>query len=115
MAWIDEHCRPRKGEEPWDAATAGTELGTINGDGDNGWQVSEDGRALEKTFRFPDFAAAVAFVDHIQPLADAEDHHPDLAVGYGRVGIRLSTHSIGGISGNDFVLAARIDGLPGAA
>jgi 4a-hydroxytetrahydrobiopterin dehydratase len=115
MAWIDEHCQPRKGEQPWDAATAEAELATINTGAGNDWQVSEDGRALEKTFRFKDFAEAVAFVDRIQPLADAEDHHPDLTVGYGRVGVRLATHSIGGISGNDLVLAARIDGLEGAA
>jgi 4a-hydroxytetrahydrobiopterin dehydratase len=115
MAWIEEHCRPRKGEEPWDAATAEAELAAINGNADNGWRVSDDGRAVEKSFRFQDFAEAVGFVDRIQPLADAEDHHPDLTVGYGRVGIRLSTHSIGGISGNDLVLAARIDQLPGAA
>lgn len=115
MAWIDEPCRSRRGESPWNPTDAEAELAALNDHEGPGWRVSTDGKALEKELRFPDFAAAVAFVDRLQPVADAQDHHPDLSVGYGKVAIRLSTHSIGGISGNDLALAARIDQLPGAA
>ncbi len=67
---------------------------------------------LRREFRFPDFAAALAFVNRIGELAEGEQHHPDIALGWGRVAVATYTHSIGGLSENDFILAAKIDALP---
>jgi len=72
------------------------------------WSV-EEGRRLRREFRFPDFARALAFVDRVGALAEAEDHHPEILLGWGRVGILLWTHAAGGLTENDFVLAAKID------
>jgi 4a-hydroxytetrahydrobiopterin dehydratase len=81
-----------------------------------GWRVEEaDGhRQLVREFRFPNFAAAVDFVNRITPIAEAEGHHPDLLVAWGRVRVQLWTHVAGGLTENDFVLAARIDGVADA-
>jgi 4a-hydroxytetrahydrobiopterin dehydratase len=76
-----------------------------------GWSVQDEKR-LTKQFTFPDFVKAVDFVNAITPVAEAEGHHPDLAVGWGKVGVELTTHAIGGLSENDFILAAKIDRLP---
>jgi 4a-hydroxytetrahydrobiopterin dehydratase len=73
-----------------------------------GWAV-EDDRMLVKTYRFPDFAAGLAFVNRAGAIAEAEGHHPDLHLAWGRVGVELSTHVIGGLSENDFILAAKLD------
>jgi 4a-hydroxytetrahydrobiopterin dehydratase len=73
------------------------------------WQ-EVDG-ALTRTYEFPSFAAAIAFVDSVAALAEAENHHPDIAVHYRRVTLRWSTHSAGGITERDHRLAARCDEL----
>ena len=77
------------------------------------WQADE--AALERTFQFTDFRLTMAFVNAVAGVADAEDHHPHLAVDYGRCLVRLNTHSAGGITRNDFICAAKIDALPGVA
>jgi 4a-hydroxytetrahydrobiopterin dehydratase len=76
-----------------------------------GWRVEEaDGhRQLVRAFRFGDFVGAVDFVNRITPVAEAEGHHPDLLVTWGRVRVQLWTHAAGGLTENDFVLAAKID------
>ena len=76
----------------------------------SGWEVI-DGRRLLRTFTFPDFKTALDFVNRVGDEAEAEQHHPHLELDWGKVVIRLWTHKIGGLSRNDFVLAARIDGL----
>ncbi len=77
----------------------------------DGWLVEEaDGhRQLFKAYRFRDFVAAVDFVNRITPIAEAEGHHPDLLVTWGQVRVQLWTHAAGGLTENDFVLAAKID------
>lgn len=75
----------------------------------SGWRIERG--ALAATYRFPDFARALAFAVAVGRLAERAWHHPDLDVGWGRAGVRLVTHSIGGIGWNDFVLAARIAAL----
>lgn len=77
----------------------------------DGWNVEEaDGhRQLAKAYRFRDFVGAVDFVNRITPVAEAEGHHPDLLVTWGRVRVQLWTHAAGGLTENDFVLAAKID------
>ncbi len=76
-----------------------------------GW-TEVDG-ALERTFKFKDFAEAFAFVTKAADLAEEEGHHPDIdLVGYRNVTVELWTHAIGGLSENDFILAAKIDQIP---
>lgn len=73
-----------------------------------GWQVV-DGKKLVKEFRFPDFSQALAFVDRLGVVAESEGHHPDVSLSWGKVGVELSTHSVGGLSKNDFILAAKAE------
>ena len=73
-----------------------------------GWTVVE-GKKIQKDYKFKDFKAAMAFVNKVADLANAEDHHPDIAISYSRVKIELWTHAIMGLSENDFILAAKID------
>jgi len=74
----------------------------------DGWSVQDD-RKLVKMYRFPDFASGLAFVNRAGAVAEAEGHHPDLHLSWGRVGAVVSTHAIGGLSENDFILAAKLD------
>ena len=75
-----------------------------------GWSV-EQGHHLTKTFTFPDFAEALAFVNQVGALAEAEGHHPDLRLSWGKVVIEVWTHKINGLTESDFILAAKIDRL----
>lgn len=76
-----------------------------------GW-TEVDG-ALERTFELPSFPDAIAFVDRVADLAQAEDHHPDIDVRYKNVTLRWSTHSAGGITERDLELAERSAALAG--
>lgn len=67
------------------------------------------GSKLEKEYRFPDFRQALAFVDRVGEIAEREGHHPDIELGWGRVKLTIWTHSIGGLSVNDCILAAKAD------
>jgi len=69
-----------------------------------GW--SEVDGALERTFDLPSFAAAITFVNRVADLAEAADHHPDIAISYRRVTLRWWTHTAGGITDRDRELAA---------
>jgi 4a-hydroxytetrahydrobiopterin dehydratase len=76
-----------------------------------GWKL--EGGEIARTWAMKDFVSAVALIDRIKDAAQEADHHPDLHLtGYRNLEIRLSTHSIGGLSENDFILAARIEKLP---
>jgi 4a-hydroxytetrahydrobiopterin dehydratase len=75
----------------------------------DGWQ--RDGTALKRQFKFEDFQASVDFVNRITPVAEDMNHHPDLCISWNTVDITLSTHSEGGITANDFELAAQINQL----
>jgi 4a-hydroxytetrahydrobiopterin dehydratase len=79
---------------------------------ESGWQLSEDAGSLKREFRFVDFYRTMSFVNAIAHIANIEDHHPDLEVGYNYCRVRYSTHSIGGLSENDFICAAKLDALP---
>ena len=74
-----------------------------------GWSTAGD--RLVKSFAFADFHATMAFVNAVAWLAHREDHHPDLAVGYGRCEVTWSTHSAGGVTLNDVVCAAKVERL----
>ena len=101
------HCTPCEGEtEPLPLRAAQQLLRDVSG-----WELV-DGTCLRKTVTCKHFLDAVQLIQRIAPLAEAEDHHPDLHLtGYRRLTIELSTHSIGGLSENDFILAAKIDQL----
>jgi 4a-hydroxytetrahydrobiopterin dehydratase len=66
---------------------------------------------IRKLFKFDDFLGSMAFVDKVAALAEAEGHHPDFCVHYAEVDVTLWTHAVGGLSDNDFILAAKIDAI----
>jgi 4a-hydroxytetrahydrobiopterin dehydratase len=74
-----------------------------------GWQRSGD--ALERSFKFPDFASALAFTVRLGMLAEKRDHHPDVLLGWGKAKVLWTTHDAGGITALDLELAAATDGL----
>jgi 4a-hydroxytetrahydrobiopterin dehydratase len=76
-----------------------------------GLQCVVTGHALSRTFTFPDYYRTIAFVNALAWMANREDHHPDLSVHYDRCVVRYSTHDVGGLSENDFICAAKADGL----
>ncbi|HET9694278.1 MAG TPA: 4a-hydroxytetrahydrobiopterin dehydratase [Steroidobacteraceae bacterium] len=78
---------------------------------DAGWRISEDGKSLRRAFGFKDFYRTMAFINAVAWIANAEDHHPDFEAGYNYCRLAFSTHSIGGLSENDFICAAKIDAL----
>jgi 4a-hydroxytetrahydrobiopterin dehydratase len=77
------------------------------------WERSEN-RSLRREFSFPDFRDAFGFVAQAALIAEAEGHHPDIELGWGRASFELTTHAASGLTRNDFVLAAKIDQLVGA-
>lgn len=78
---------------------------------DDDWALSEDAREIHRDFHFKGFYKTMAFVNAVAWIANAENHHPDLEVGWGHCKVRYSTHAIGGLSMNDFICAAKIDAL----
>ncbi len=75
------------------------------------WKLMVDDKTLWREYKFNNFADAMDFANKIAVLADKEGHHPNLTVSWGKVLVELSTHEIGGLSENDFILAAKIDAL----
>jgi 4a-hydroxytetrahydrobiopterin dehydratase len=78
----------------------------------SGWRIDAPVAELRKRFKFPSFMDTIAFVRRMADLAEAEGHHPDFCVRFTVLDVSLTTHAIGGLSENDFVLAAKIDQLP---
>src|SRR5437868_2393977 len=76
-----------------------------------GWELSEDGKAIQRRFAFKDFAEALAFTNKIGEIAETENHHPDIKLGWGYVECLLWTHAIGGLHENDFIMASKISAL----
>ena len=109
-------CQPCEGgTPPLPVSAAQTLLADVKG-----WELVDlpahgsagqaGGKAIRKTVKCQDFLGAVALIQRIAPIAEQEDHHPDLHLtGYRRLTIELSTHAIGGLSENDFILAAKLD------
>ena len=75
------------------------------------WDVV-DGHHLRRTFKFPDFAQALAFVNRVGELAEKVGHHPDLHLSYGKATVEVWSHKAGGLTETDFVFAAKTDELP---
>ena len=75
------------------------------------WNISEDNKKISRQFVFKDFKQALNFVNNVGNLAENEGHHPDILVHWNKVTLDLWTHAVGGLSLNDFILAAKIDRL----
>lgn len=75
------------------------------------WKLSSDGKAILRKYSFKDFYQTMAFVNAIAWVANQENHHPDLEVGYNYCNIKFLTHAVNGITKNDFICAAKIDQL----
>jgi 4a-hydroxytetrahydrobiopterin dehydratase len=84
-----------------------------------GWTLTSDedpaikleNPRISKTYKFSDFISAINFVERVADVAEAEDHHPDIHVYYNKVVLELWTHAIGGLSENDFIVAAKVDAI----
>ena len=76
------------------------------------WKLTDDGKMIRRKYKFKDFVTAMAFLQKVGDLAEDEGHHPDLHLtGYKNAAVELTTHAIGGLSENDFIVAAKIDRL----
>lgn len=104
-----KHCVPCEGGVPKiSPAAAEQQLQDLPG-----WQLIADGQAIQRKWIVKNFVAGMQFLDQVAELAEQEQHHPDVHLtGYRNVRIELSTHAIGGLSENDFILAAKINDLP---
>ena len=105
MSLTKEHCVPCEGgTQPLpkaDVQKYGTEIPL--------WVLHQ--KSIEREFKLKNFKEAMVFVNKVADLAEGEGHHPDIYVFYNKVRFQLSTHAIGGLSVNDFILAAKIDAL----
>jgi 4a-hydroxytetrahydrobiopterin dehydratase len=105
----EKRCKAcEEGKDRYSAAEAAEQLRAVSG-----WRLSGDGNRIRKDWQVEDFMAGIEFFNKVAELAQAEDHHPDLHLeDYRHAWIELWTHSVGGLSENDFILAAKIDRLP---
>ena len=74
-----------------------------------GWALNSEGTKISKEFKYRDFIGAINFVERVADVAELEDHHPDIHVYYNKVVLELWTHAMGGLSENDFIVAAKVD------
>lgn len=100
----ERECVPCRGGEPplRGAALAALQAGLRD------WAVVDE-HHLEKEWRFPDFAAALAFVNRAGAVCEQQGHHADFELGWGRARLRIWTHKVDGLTASDFILAAKID------
>jgi 4a-hydroxytetrahydrobiopterin dehydratase len=75
------------------------------------WRLSDDHKSIIRTFRFKDYYNTMAFVNVVAMVAHQQDHHPDMTLTYNTCRVEFSTHSVGGLSLNDFICAAKVDGI----
>jgi 4a-hydroxytetrahydrobiopterin dehydratase len=102
-------CKPCEGGvPPLTAEQAATLLAQVS----SAWVLTESARAIRREFAFRDFYRTMSFVNALAHLANVEDHHPDLEVGYNYCRVTFTTHAIRGLSENDFVCAAKVDLIP---
>jgi 4a-hydroxytetrahydrobiopterin dehydratase len=99
-----KNCVPCRGGVP---PLKGPELATLANQVE-GWRVTDE-HHLTKTYKFPDFRTALEFVNRVGALAEAQGHHPDLYLAWGKVDVKIWTHKIDGLTESDFILAAKID------
>ncbi|EAQ79056.1 4a-hydroxytetrahydrobiopterin dehydratase [Blastopirellula marina] len=106
---VQKKCKPCEGGvEPCSLSEANSQLAQLNG-----WQLTHDGQRIRKNWTVKNFMAGMKFFNQVAEIAEADGHHPDLHIeGYRNVWIEIWTHAIGGLSENDFILAAKIDEVP---
>jgi 4a-hydroxytetrahydrobiopterin dehydratase len=105
MALVNESCVAcETGEGKLTPAEVTELLGTVDG-----WDIDEG--SLAKRWKFNNFKQSLNFVDQVGALAEVENHHPDISFGWGYASVRLTTHSVEGLTRNDFIVAAKIDGI----
>ena len=75
------------------------------------WDMAKDGKKISREFKFRDFLGSMGFIDKVADIAEIEGHHPDIHIYYDKVVLDLTTHSIGGLSENDFIVAAKINAI----
>lgn len=98
-------CMPcRGGIPPLTKAEAETLIANVPG-----WSLTPDGKSIFRDYKFPDFARALGFVNKVGNIAEREDHHPDITLGWGYAQVKFFTHKIDGLHENDFIMAAKID------
>ena len=98
-----QRCKPLRGEENRLAHASARDLIAAL----PGWELGD--AHIQKQFKFPDFLHALAFVNALGWIAEQQNHHPDLELGWGRCLVEFSTHDVGGLSMNDFICAAKIE------
>lgn len=104
----DKRCVPCEGGmAPLSRDQAAGMMGQIRPE----WSLNETATEISRSFKFKDFYETMAFVNAVAWIANQEDHHPDMEVGWGRCVVRFMTHAIDGLSENDFICAAKIDAL----
>ena len=101
----DKKCVPCKGGVP---PLRGEDLDRLLEKLGGGWQVKDE-HHLEKNYDFPDFRSALAFANQVGELAEDVGHHPDLQVAWGKLGVTVWTHKVGGLVEADFIFAAKVD------
>ena len=107
---LQKRCKPCEGgTKPLEANQVQAFLPSVPG-----WSLGENGKSIRKEYKFKNFKEVIAFFNKIAQISEEENHHPELKIGYNRVVAELSTHSIKGLSENDFILAAKFDRAKGA-
>jgi 4a-hydroxytetrahydrobiopterin dehydratase len=101
----DKKCVPCEGGA---APLKGSSIEALQRRLEGDWRVVDE-HHLEKEFKFGSYREGIAFVNLIADIAEEQQHHPDLVVGYAMVNVQLWTHKIGGLSENDFIMAAKIE------
>jgi 4a-hydroxytetrahydrobiopterin dehydratase len=104
----NKKCVPceKKGSMAFDAAEASRYAAEVPG-----WILGEDAKKITREFTLKDFLGAMDFINAVADIAEAEGHHPDIYIFYNKVRLELSTHSVGGLSENDFIMAAKISDI----
>ncbi len=102
-----QNCKPLKGPQH---ALATEESHRLIADLD-GWKFGDGEGDIGKQFKFPDFLHALAFVNAVGWIAEQQNHHPDIELGWGKCSVRFSTHDVAGLSINDYISAAKVESL----
>ena len=103
-----QKCVPCEGGVP---PLSPAEAAALRGQLDDNWHIAADSKSLQRRYKFKDFYRTMSFVNAVAHIANLEDHHPDLEVGYDHCKVTFSTHAIGRLSQNDFICAAKLDRL----
>jgi 4a-hydroxytetrahydrobiopterin dehydratase len=105
----EQRCKPCEGGiAPHSLAESKELLKQLNAS----WVLSSDGKKIRRQCKFKNFYRTMSFVNAVAHIANSEDHHPDLEVGYDYCNITFTTHAIKGLSANDFICAAKVDAVP---